>query len=74
MTSFLGWLGRSARYLAAEFFGQFLAITAFALAAIAWLLSSSFIVGLLVLVAAIVVGGPIYGRIEGKGKPSGRDR
>lgn len=68
VTPFLHWLGRSARYIAAEFFGQLLAILAFALAAVAWLLSSSMYVGLLVLLVAIVVGGPVYGYIEGKGR------
>jgi len=66
---FLHWLGRSARYLAAEFFAQVLAIIAFVLAAIAWLLSSSIYVGILVLVIAIVAGGPVYRLIEGRERP-----
>lgn len=74
MKALLHWLGRSARYLAAEFFGQVLAIIAFVLAAIALLLSSSIYVGILVLIVAIVAGGPIYGLIEGRENPKGSRR
>lgn len=77
VTPLLNWLSRSARYVAAESFGQLLAIFAFALAAVAWLLTSSFYIGLLVLLVAIVVGGPMYGFIAGlghRGSSSGRNR